>query len=411
MLLMLSLTSLIALVGIQVIWIIRAARMQEAQFNQSVTLAMTRIIDNLAMDEMLCARINHCLVNDEPGSCAMVMKNLAEWDNIKSVIEEDLNYYGINLDFEFDIIKTGYLQEASVGRGFYLSGSLEELLEKSGYKLSIRFPGRRDFIVAQMGSIFVVSIILLVIVTLSSLLIYRFYRRERDLSGNIVDFVNGMTHAFKTPLTNISLANSMIAKSDITIKDKKIISYTGIIKAEHRKLKERVDALLKTTFTETDQPSGHELIDLSVVTRDIADSFSVQLNNSGGSITLKEHDTGIYLYGNPDLFYIALSNIIDNSLKYSRETAEIIIDTGKKAGRVFIGIDDNGSGVPQEYLADIFEKYFRVDDDEKVNPEGFGLGLYQVKKIITLMGGSVSAKNSPAGGLSINIELPLVTEK
>ncbi|TFH36285.1 MAG: HAMP domain-containing histidine kinase, partial [Bacteroidia bacterium] len=329
----------------------------------------------------------------------------------KSVIEEDLNYYGINLDFEFDIIKTGYLQEASVGRGFYLSGSLEELLERSGYKLSIRFPGRRDFIVAQMGSIFVVSIILLVIVTLSSLLIYRFYRRERDLSGNIVDFVNGMTHAFKTPLTNISLANSMIAKSDITIKDKKIISYTGIIKAEHRKLKERVDALLKTTFTETDQPSGHELIDLSVVTRDIADSFSVQLNNSGGSITLKEHDTGIYLYGNPDLFYIALSNIIDNSLKYSRETAEIIIDTGKKAGRVFIGIDDNGSGVPQEYLADIFEKYFRVADDEKVNPEGFGLGLYQVKKIITLMGGSVSAKNSPAGGLSINIELPLVTEK
>ena len=160
MLMILTLVSLVALVGIQVSWIIRTARMQEAQFNHSVTMAMNRVVDNLARDRMLCDQISNCLMAVDPGACSMAMQHLAEWDNIKSVIEEDLMYYGLDLDFEFDIVRgdqMNYSGEA-VPKEIYLSGSLEELLERSGYKLKISFPGRRDFILAQMGSIFVVSI-------------------------------------------------------------------------------------------------------------------------------------------------------------------------------------------------------------------------------------------------------------
>lgn len=409
--LILSLASLFVLAGIQVAWTLRAAKMQENQFNHSVMMAINRTVDNLALNRMLCDQINNCLMQDNPGSCAMMMQNLEEWDNIKALIQEDLNYYGIDLDFEFDIIRTGEQSVQSPGKEIYLSESLEDLLEKSGYKLSISFPGRRDFIIAQMGSIFVISIILLVIVILSSLLIYRFYKRERELSGNIIDFVNSMTHAFKTPLTNISLANSMIAR-DGTVKDnEKLQSYTGVIKAEHKKLKQRIERLIKTSFSETDQPSFHELIDVKALVSEVAVSFSVQIKELEGSLRVSGPENTAYVYGNPDLFFIALANIVDNSIKYSVEKPLIdIIITGNRE-KIIITVQDKGKAVPQEHLDDIFDRYFRYPAAGSVNTEGFGLGLYQVRNIITKMGGSVNATLPDSGGLRITIDLPAVTEK
>ncbi len=250
--LILSLLSLAALVAIQVEWTVRTARMQEAQFNRSVRMAIDNTIDKLKGNPFICDQINSCLSHNGHASCAVLMANLAEWDSLKSVIARDLNNLGIDLDFEFDIIRNnGQVMEDSKNE-VYLSRNMEDMLERSGYHLSVRFPGRRDFILSQMGNIFIVSIILLAIVSLSSVLIYRFYRRERDLSSNIVDLVNNMTHAFKTPLTNISLANSMIRKSQEIESNKNLLAYSGIIDDEHRKLKQRVDRLMNTSFSETD---------------------------------------------------------------------------------------------------------------------------------------------------------------
>lgn len=412
-LMILTLVSLVALSGIQVSWIIRTARMQEAQFNHSVTMAMNRVVDNLARDRMLCDQINNCLMAVDPGACSMAMQHLTEWDNIKSVIEEDLRYYGLDLDFEFDIVRSDQMDYngGAVPKEIYLSGSLEELLERSGYKLKISFPGRRDFILAQMGSVFVVSIILLIIVTLSSVIIYRLYRRERELSANIVDFVNSMTHAFKTPLTNISLANSMIAKNPLVGNDRKLTSYTGIVKSEHRKLKERVDRLLSTTFSETDAPSLHEPIEVVPLAADIAGTFDVQVSERGGNIELVKEGGTIYVEGNPDLFYIALSNIVDNSVKYCESPPEIRISVSKVNSRVLVTVKDNGRGVPAEHLEDIFDRYFRVPSVGQNDTEGFGLGLYQAKNIITRMNGRIKATLPAEGGLAITIDLPALSEK
>ena len=285
------------------------------------------------------------------------------------------------------------------------------MLENPGYKLKISFPGRRDFILAQMGSVFVVSIILLIIVTLSSVIIYRLYRRERELSANIVDFVNSMTHAFKTPLTNISLANSMIAKNPLVGNDRKLTSYTGIVKSEHRKLKERVDRLLSTTFSETDAPFLHEPINVVPVAADIAGTFDVQVSERGGNIELVNESGAFYVAGNPDLFYIALSNIVDNSVKYCEDPPDIRISVMKVNSRVVINVKDNGRGVPPEHLEDIFDRYFRVPAAGNKDTEGFGLGLYQAKNIITRMNGRVKASLPPEGGLLISIDLPALDER
>ncbi len=385
--------------------------MQEAQFNHTVTMAMNRITENLARDKSLCQEVNKCLRGCESGSCSVLMKNRAEWSDIKSMIKNDLKYYDINLDFEFDIVDINQKTTFKPTRGVFLSDNLEKALEQSGYKLSIRFPEKRDFILSQIGNVFISSIVLLLIVTLSFILIFRYYRKEKQLADNIVDFVNNMTHEFKTPLTNISLANSMISKNATVEKDEKLLFYSNVIRTEHNKLRERVEKLLKTNFSETDKPCFDETIDVAAVAENIIETFDVQISQKGGSISLNKTGSNFNVSGNLDLFHIAMGNMVDNSIKYSSESPEIVITLKSTDNLLFIDIDDNGPGIPKEYHNRIFEKYFRVQDGKVYDNNGFGLGLYQVKNIIEKMGGKIKALNLKNTGFRLSIELPLVANK
>ncbi len=406
-----TLASLVALVGIQITWIIKAAKIQETQFNHSVTMAMNRIIENLARDRAICEEISNCLNEGNSGSCYLLMKNREEWANIKSVVKNDLNYYGIDLGFEFDIVGINHDATGLPNKGIYLSDNLEKVLEQTGFKLSIRFPEKRDFIIAQIGNIFIFSIILLLIVTLSFIMVFRYYRKEKQFAENVGDFINNITHEFKTPLTNISLANRMISKNENIKKDKKLIFYSNIIRSEHNKLKERVEKFLKTSFSEIERPFLKELIDATSVAENIIDTFKVQVNQKGGSISLTKTGNSFNIYGNLDLFHIAMGNIIDNAIKYCLKEPEILIILRSSKNLLFIDIEDNGPGIPKEYQDLIFDKYFRIPTGDVHDNNGFGLGLYQVKNIIVKMGGKIKVTNLKGKGLRLSIELPQVINK
>lgn len=405
--LILAFGALIALTVIQFSWILKAARMQETQFSHSVEMAMQRIVENLSRNEALCSEVNNCLRQERNESCMLVMKSREEWGNMKSLIRKDLDFYGIGLDFEFDIIDAGQATQIPQAKNTYLSNGLEEMLEKSGYKLSLRFPEKRDFIIAQMGDIFIFSLLLLFLVSVSFIIIYGFYRREKLLSESIVDFVNNVTHEFKTPLTNISLANSMLSKNEKVEKDEKLSFYSSVIKTEQVKLNEKVEKLLKTDFAGTDNFQASEEIDAEAVVENIADTFRVQLEQKGGHITIEKRGSRFNVTGNIDLFHIAIGNLVDNAVKYSGQSPEILIRLTSSEHRLLIEVEDKGPGISKEFREKVFEKYFRVPAGNTHSVDGFGLGLYQVKGIISGMKGTIRINNRKEGGLSVIIELPL----
>ncbi|MFZ2286831.1 MAG: HAMP domain-containing sensor histidine kinase [Bacteroidales bacterium] len=402
----LALCALLALTGIQFSWIIRTARMQEAQFNHSVEMAMNRIVENLSQNEAICSEVNNCLRYGQHESCLIVMKTREEWADIKSVIKEDLNYFGIDLDFEFDIIDAGSDNISLRPKNTYLSRSLEEMLEKSGYKLSLRFPEKRDFIIAQIGDMFIFSLFLLLLVTLSFIMMFNLYTKEKLVSQATIDFVNNVTHEFKTPLTNISLANSMISKNTMVESDEKLSYYSKIIKTEQSKLNEKVEKLLKTSFSDIGRSQPPEEIDIESVADDVAEAFRVQAEQKGGSIMVEKTGTRFIVSGNLDLFQIALGNLIDNAIKYSVKAPLIRINLSASDGRITVEISDNGPGIPREYRDKVFDKYFRVPSGNIHNIDGFGLGLYQVKGIISKMRGNIRITNRKEGGLRVFVELP-----
>jgi len=409
-LLILTFGALSALVAIQVSWILKAARMQEAQFNHSVEMAMNRIVENLSRNEAICSEVNNCLRQGRHESCMLVMKTREEWENMKSLIRQDLNFYGIGLDFEFDIIGADQAAQITRTKNTYLSNGLEEMLEKSGYKLSLRFPEKRDFILAQMGDIFIFSMLLLFLISISLIIIYTYYRRERLLSESIVDFVNNVTHEFKTPLTNISLANSMLSKNEKVENDEKLSFYTNVIKTEQGKLNEKVEKLLKTDFAEIDRSLPAEEIDAAAVVEDITETFRVQIEQKGGKIAIERAGDRFTVTGNIDLFHIALGNLVDNAVKYSGQRPEILIRLTSGDQKLHIVIEDKGPGITKEYRGKVFEKYFRVPEGNTHSVDGFGLGLYQVRGIISGMRGNIRIVNRKEGGLAVTLELPLAEQ-
>ncbi|MDM8004456.1 MAG: HAMP domain-containing sensor histidine kinase, partial [Bacteroidota bacterium] len=240
--------------------------------------------------------------------------------------------------------------------------------------------------------------------------IYNFYRRERLLSESITDFVNNVTHEFKTPLTNISLANSMLSKNEKVENDEKLSFYTSVIRTEQTKLNEKVERLLKTDFAGIDRLPAAEKIDVGEVVEDIAETFRVQVEEKGGKIIIEKEGNRFTVTGNIDLFHIALGNLVDNAVKYSGQPPELSVRLSSADNRLFIVIIDNGPGIPKQYREKVFEKYFRVPAGNTHLVDGFGLGLFQVKQIISGMKGRIRISNRKEGGLAVIIELPLAAE-
>ena len=366
-----------------------------------------RIVETLSGNEAICSEVNNCLKHGGNESCMLVMKTREEWESMKSLIRKDLNFYGIGLDFEFDVVSSDLPANIPRPKNTYFSNGLEEMLEKSGYRLSLRFPEKRDFIIAQMGDIFIFSLLLLFLVTISFIIIYNFYRREKLLSESIVDFVNNVTHEFKTPLTNISLANSMLSKNEKVESDEKLSFYSSVIRTEQAKLNEKVEKLLKTDFAVIDKSQTLEEINAGAAVEDIAETFRVQIEQKGGKLDIEKEGRRFTVTGNPDLFYIALGNLVDNAVKYSGQPPEILVKLISKDNRLLIEINDKGPGIAREFRDKVFEKYFRVPAGNTHNVDGFGLGLYQVRGIIAGMKGNIKISNRKEGGLAVMIDLPL----
>jgi two-component system phosphate regulon sensor histidine kinase PhoR len=406
-LLILTITSLLLLIGIQITWILKSARMQEAQFNHSVTMAMNRIVDNLSHEEFICKEMSNCIRKDKAQSCFFMMKNRMEWAALDTLIRNDLEYYNINLDYEFDIVEKGTANSPLSGKRIYVNDDLKKVLQQSGYELRIRFPEKRDYIKAQIGYIFISSIALLLLVCVSFIMIYKYYKREKKLTGNIIDFVNNITHEFKTPLTNIALANSMIARNELVGTDEKLSSYSKVIRDEQLRLKEKVEVLLKTTLSESDQPLNTEKFDAESEIKNVADTFSVQLDEKGGSVLINKSEQSFTVAGNIDMFHIAIGNIIDNAIRYSINNPQIVINFISISDKLRIEISDSGIGIPKEELPRIFEKYYRVPTGNIHNNNGFGLGLYYVKNTIERMHGTINVSSRMGKGTTFTIELPL----
>lgn len=394
---------LLLLVVIQVLWIIKAARLEEQNFNHKVGRALREVKDELRkrasdcnqMRDYLCGRICPAFVQE---------RKIQEVD---SIIRANLEANAIELDYKFLIGDSATLKNPEVSNHKCYVQSLNGFIQKDGIRLSMRFPDRNQFIFAQLKGWFLISIAFIVFVAISFFISMRMFYRERAQLVHTTDFINNMVHEFQTPLANMRLAAGLIRKKNDLPAGQKINEYLDVIVDENQKMEQNVRRILQ--FSTLGQPAAsHKRVNIHQLITQILDQFSFRTHNNNVKIETHFNATDCELYGAEDHFLLLMSNIIDNSLKYTgADQPKLTITTTSSPNHFTLTFSDNGIGIDKNSLPYIFEKYYRVPTGDIHNVKGFGLGLAYVKKITDLYKGTIKVESTPGIGTTFTLKFPL----
>lgn len=274
--------------------------------------------------------------------------------------------------------------------------------------LVVVVPNFRNIVLNEMrwmiaGAIFFTLVIIAAFyVTVNALL------RQKKLSEIKNDFINNMTHEFKTPLATISLAVDALRNEKVTGDRQKSEYFSSIIKEENKRMNKQVETILQASLLDRQEQQlnlhpihAHKLI------RDAMENFQLQLEGKGGKAELQLNAKKDLLEADEVHFTNLISNLIDNAVKYSKENLLIRITTHSTARSLVIRIEDNGIGMSKETQRRIFEKFYRAHTGNLHNVKGFGLGLSYVKTIVDAHQGKIKVESLIGKSTIFTLEFPL----
>jgi two-component system, OmpR family, phosphate regulon sensor histidine kinase PhoR len=233
--------------------------------------------------------------------------------------------------------------------------------------------------------------------------------RQKKLSEIKNDFINNMTHEFKTPLATISLAVDALRNEKVMHDQEKSAYFSGIIKEENKRMNKQVETILQAALLDKQELQLNlQPIHVHQIINTVLDNFALQLKEKGGKSDLQLNAKEDVIKADEVHFTNLINNLIDNAVKYSKEHLIIKITTHSTAKNLVLRIEDNGIGMNKETQRRIFEKFYRAHTGNIHNVKGFGLGLSYVKTVVDAHHGKIRVDSALGKGTAFTIELPLL---
>jgi two-component system phosphate regulon sensor histidine kinase PhoR len=249
------------------------------------------------------------------------------------------------------------------------------------YYFGVNFPKQTSYLMAG-NKLWVFFSFLLLLTVLFFVYALSIILRQKRLSELQKDFINNMTHEFKTPISTIHIASEALLQDASISGDKSLKNYTQIIKEQNERLNRQVEKVLQIAEIERKEIElKYEEVHVHKQINSIAKSVELKLKNRKGDIEINLDAADDVLHCDKLHLTNILYNIIDNSLKYTQSKPSIKIETSEMERFLYLKISDNGMGIPQEHLQEVKNKFFRVPTGRVHNVKGFGLGLYYVDQI------------------------------
>ena len=336
--------------------------------------------------------------------------------DLKQIIGERLKNNGITTNFEFAVKEKGQFvlmsqnffnrhSDYSYSRKMYFGES------QSVASLFLLFPDQTHDL---LSSIFLLlpSLIITLLLVLCFAFCITVIIKQKKLSVIKNDFINNMTHEFKTPIATISLAAQMLKDGAVNNSPATIDHIAGIIRDESKRLTFQVEKVLQTAlFTETRMKLKLKNVNLNEVVENLVGKFSLRVEDKGGqlySYLEADHDE---IYADEVHITNVVSNLLDNAIKYCIKAPEISVYTRNKGDEIIISVIDNGIGIAAKEQKLIFERFYRVSTGNLHDVKGFGLGLSYVKTIVEAHGGHIEVESAEGKGSRFDIILPLAAKK
>jgi two-component system phosphate regulon sensor histidine kinase PhoR len=268
----------------------------------------------------------------------------------------------------------------------------------------------KDFAFKSLRLRIITVILFTIIIITAFYLTVHTMLRQKKLGDIKNDFINNMTHEFKTPIATISLAVDAM-KNEKVIQDREKISYfSTIIKEENLRMNRQVETILRASQLEKQEVDLNlKPVHVHEVIKEVADNFALQLEEKQGRAELLLNAENDLINADEVHFSNLINNLLDNAIKYSKENVPIFIKiTTQLAGKnLVIRVEDNGIGMNKETVKRVFERFYRAHTGNIHNVKGFGLGLSYVKTITEAHHGEIKAESTLGKGSTFTIELPL----
>jgi len=340
---------------------------------------------------------------------------------LSSLLENSFKKSGIEIRAEYGVSTEGQdslrlVSDAAYTQNLKQSKFSAQLFPNDFFSarndLKVFFPERHVYIWKQMGPLLFLTILFVSLIALCFAYTIRVIVEQRRFAGRLVDFINNMTHEFKTPISTVLLACEALLRGDSVGDKTRLDRYGSMIKDESMRMRSQVEKILQMAVLE----EGRSDLSLStihlhgLITR-VATNFRLQAETRRGCVTLDLAASRDLVKADETHLSNVMNNILDNALKYSEETPEISVRTTLAGKQIRLSVSDAGIGLSKEDIQSVFDKYYRVSSGNVHNVKGFGLGLTYVKLIIEAHGGTVRIASELGHGTTVSIELPLVEDR
>lgn len=277
----------------------------------------------------------------------------------------------------------------------------------TAFDISIDYPNELGAFVGENGPLMRTSLLLLLILILAFSYTVITINKQKKLSDLKNDFINNLTHEFKTPIFSISLASGLLRKSKEVNQSERLLKYTELIDNEGKRLKSQVDKILQMALIdsgnfklEKSQLNIHELIEK------VSKSFELIINEQKGDLTLDLQANDPTIFADETHLNNIIYNLLDNAVKYTEVQPKIVVSTKNSEMGIVLVIKDNGIGMSDHVQKFIFDKFYRAGSGDLHNVKGFGLGLSYVKSVIEAHKGKIKLNSKKNEGSEFNIYLP-----
>ena len=335
---------------------------------------------------------------------------------IKNLLTEKLKKDGIDIDFEYAIYSNDLATKVSSSNFEYNPKSnfkvpiFYDENNQTPYRLLVDFPDDKKFILSGVLEMIFLSILFtsIIIIAYSSALFQLV--KQRKISEIKTDFINNMTHEFKTPIATINLALDAIRNPKVIDDKEKVVRYLGMIKEENKRMHAQVENVLRISKLEKNELNiSKDRVELHDLIEDAITHVELIVEDRQGYIKTFLNAEQSSVLANETHFTNVIVNILDNAIKYSPEAPEIEVYTENAGTNILLKIKDHGSGMSKAAAKRVFEKFYREHTGNIHNVKGHGLGLAYVKRIVEDHQGHVSVESEKDKGSTFIIKLPLIS--
>lgn len=405
--------SIIGITITQIYWVRRAFDLKEAEFVRTVNTALYNVAHQIFDINKTPSPANNPVKQLSTNYFVVMVNSEIDANLLEYLLTNEFEKRAIVADFEYGVYDCSS-ERMVYGNYVPLKTTKENITNKNlpkwstqGYYFGVQFPNRAAHIINQMGIWSFSSVVLLLVITFFAYTLFVILKQKR-LSEIQKDFINNMTHEFKTPIATIAVSTEVLKDPAILQQPERLRNYAGIIEKENIRLKHQVERVLQMArLDKEDIGLKKEVVDVHQLIQDSIRTHTMALQERNGDLRCELKASGTDLSADKLHLTNVFNNLLDNAIKYCREIPEITVRTFNHKKGFLIEVLDNGIGISPENQRRVFQKFYRVPTGNVHDVKGFGLGLSYAKTVVEAHGGEISLQSELGKGCVFRVYFPL----